>query len=141
MSILRDERLVALHDLVEACRGSESHAALAAELMAEDPRAKALQELAERRRADADFFGARMIAEDDIPAGPPEERNLLQTALARARAAFDNEGWDALVADCREQENLVRQQAETAHSAPLRDDEKAAAQSLAADAAKSLQAL
>lgn len=141
MSILRDERLVALHDLVEACRSSASHAALAAELMVDDPRARDMQALADQRSADADFFAERMIAEDDIPGGPPEERSLLDAALARVRAAFADEGWEALLDDCRAQEEAVRRQAETARVAPLRDDEKVAAEALADRAREALARL
>lgn len=134
MNLLRDDRLLALHDLVEACRASSQHCVLAAELMADDPRAGDLRSLAERRAGEADFFGGRMIAEDDIPGGPPEERSLLETALARAKAAFAADGMGALLADCRAQEVAVLQQAEAARHAPLRDDEKAAAKTLAEDA-------
>ena len=141
MSLLRDDRLVALHDLVEACRASAQHCALAADLMADDPRAAALQALGRKRAAEADFFGGRMIAEDDIPGGPPEERSLLETALARAKAAFADEGMDVLLADCREQEVAVLQQAEAARHAPLRDDELAAAKALAEDAGRRLDTL
>jgi hypothetical protein len=141
VSILRDDRLVALHDLVEACRASASHCALAAELMADAPPSGDLRILAEQRGGEADFFATRMIEEDDIPGGPPEERSLLQAALARAKAAFADDGWDALLADCRKQEEVVLQQAEAAHSAPLRDDEKAAAAALAADARRRLETL
>ena len=141
MSILRDDRLLALHDLVEACRSSASHAALAAELMADDPRAPDLQALADERSADADFFAERMIAEDDIPGGPPEERSLLDAARARARAAFADDGWETLLNDCREQEQAVCRQAEAVRSAPLRDDEKIAAEALAGRAREALARL
>ncbi len=141
MSILRDERLVALHDLVEACRASARHCTLVAEAMPEDSRAKELQTLAEQRNREADFFGRRMIAEDDIPGAPPEELGLLQTALARGKAALAEDGWDALLEDCRGQEEEVLRQAEAAQDAPLRDDEKAAAASLAEDARRRLDGL
>ena len=141
MSLLRDGRLVALHDLVEACRASSRHCILAAELMPDDPRAAALQALGEQRAATADFFGERMIAEDDIPAGPPAERSLIETALARAKAAFVDAGMDAVLADCREQEVAVLQEAEAARHGPLRDDEKAAAKALAEDAGRRLETL
>src|SRR3546814_12147484 len=87
--------------------------------MPNDPRCEELRALGEKRTANADFFGARMIAEDDIPGGPPEERSLVETVLARARAVFADEGMDALLADCREQEVAVLQQAEAACHAPL----------------------
>lgn len=141
MSLLRDDRLVILHDLVEACRASSRHCALAADLMAEDPRAGDLRNLAAQRAGAADFFGGRMIAEDDIPGGPPEERSLLETALARAKAAFAEEGMDTLLADCRAQEVVVLQQAEAARHAPLRDDEKQAAKALAEDAGRRIDTL
>ena len=145
MSILRDERLVALHDLVEALRASASHCALVAEVLADalagDPRAEALQALAAQRGREADFFGERMIAEDDIPSGPPEERGLLQTALARGKAAVADDAGAALLADCRQQEETLLRQAEAGEKAPLSDDEKAAAAALAADVRRRLDEL
>ena len=141
MSLLRDDRLVTLHDLVEACRASSQHCLLAAELMPEDPRAAALRDLGGRRAADADFYGERMVAEDDIPGGPPAELSFIETALARARAAFADEGFGALLADCREREVAVLKEAEAACHGPLRDDEKAAARALAQDAAERLETL
>lgn len=141
MSLLRDDRLVALHDLVEACRDSARHCALAAELMEDDPRAADLQALADKRAAEADFFSERMIAEDDIPGGPPEERSLIETVFARAKALFAEEGMDALLADCREQEIAVLQQADAALHAPLREDECAAAKALAEDAGRQVDTL
>ena len=141
MNLLRDDRLVALHDLVEVCRASSRHCRLTAELMADDPRASELRALGEQRAAEADFFGARMIAEDDIPGGAPAECSLLETAFARAKAALADEGMDALVTDCREQEMAVLKEAEAACHRPLRDDEKAAAAKLAEDAALRIDTL
>jgi len=141
LSILRDERLVALHDLVEACRDSASYCALVADALGEDSRAAELRALAEQRGREADFFGDRMIEEEDIPGGPPEERNLLQSALARGKAALSDDGEAALLADCRIREETVLRNAEAANDAPLRDDEKSAAEALAADARRRLESL
>lgn len=141
MSILRDDRLVALHDLVEVCRNASRHHLLAAELMTDDPRADDLRALAKQRGREAEFFGDRMIAEDDIPAGPPEERSLLESALARAKGAFTDSAWEALVEDCRFQEEAVVTQAEEAAKAPLHDDELKAAEALAEDARRRLETL
>src|SRR3546814_3049259 len=79
LTLFRDDRLVALHDLVEACRSSARHCLLAAESMPNDPRCEELRALGEKRTANADFFGARMIAEDDIPGSTPEERSLVRS--------------------------------------------------------------
>lgn len=141
VNLLRDDRLVALHDLVAACRDSARHCTLAAEVMQDDPRAAELRALADQRNREADFFGERMIAEDDIPEGAPEERSLFETAFARARAVFAEEGLNALLADCREQEVAVLQQADAALHAPLREDECAAARALAEDAGRRLDTL
>ncbi|MGF1592579.1 MAG: hypothetical protein ACFCUW_04825 [Kiloniellaceae bacterium] len=141
MSILRDDRLLALHDLVEACRDSARHCALAAEMMEDDPRAGKLRDLAERRSREADFFGARMIEEDDIPGGAPEERSLLQAALAGARSVLVDSGWEALLDDCRSREQEVMDCAKAAREAPLRDDERKAAGELADDAGQQLETL
>lgn len=134
MSILRDDRLVALHDLVETCRNASRHYLLAADTMEGDPRADELQALADQRGREADFFGERMIAEDDIPPGPPAERSLLESALAHAKGAFTDAAWEALLEDCRDQEQAVIERAEAAEDAPLRDDERRAVRALAADA-------
>jgi hypothetical protein len=141
MSLLRDDRLLALHDLVEACRSSASHCTLVAEVLPDDPRAQELLCLAEERNRAAEFFGARMVAEDDIPEGPPEERSLLQTALASAKSILADGGAEALLADCRVQEEIVLEKATGAQDKPLRDDEKAAAAALAAAAGHRLMGL
>ena len=141
MSILRDDRLVALHDLVEACREASRHHLQAAEFMADDPRAAQLRALAEQRSREADFFGERMIAEDDIPAGAPEERSLLDSALARARDALGEASGEALLEDCRAQEEAVITAAEQACRAPLQSDEQQAAKSLVEDARRRLETL
>jgi len=134
VSIMRDDRLLALHDLVAACRASAQHARLAAEVLSDDPRAKQLQALAAQRERVADTFSQPIIEADDIPAGPPEERGLLETALARARAAFDEDGGASLLEDCRAREQAVLRCAEAAAEAPLRNREKTTARELAADA-------
>jgi len=141
LSILRDDRLVALHDLVEACHASAHLYALAAELMADDPRAADLQALADKRGGSADFFSERMIEAGDIPAGPPEERNLLEGAVARAKAVFTETGRVALLADCRARDEAVLERAEPAQTGPLRDDEKDAANELAGDVREQLRGL
>lgn len=141
MSILRDDRLVALHDLVEVCRNASRHHLLAAELMVDDPRADDLRALAEQRGREAEFFGDRMIAEDDIPAGPPQERSLLEAALARAKGALTDAAWESLVEDCRDQEETVAETAREAAAAPLREDEMKAAKALAEDASRRLETL
>ena len=141
MSILRDERLVALHDLVEVCRASARLYALAAEMLPDEPRARELQALAEQRNGEADFFGERMRESHDIPAGSPEERDLLQTALAGVKAALNDDGEASLLADCRAQEQDVLRQAGAAAKAPLHAAEKTAAAALADDARRRLEQL
>lgn len=141
MSILRDERLVALHDLVAACRESAGSCAAAADALGEDPRAEELRTLAEARNRTADFFGERMIEEEDIPPGPPEERTLLESAVALGKAAVTEEGDEALLEDCRKHEETVLRQAQAGLEAPLRADEKDAAGELAADARRRLEGL
>src|SRR3546814_15586793 len=91
LTLFRDDRLVALHDLVEACRSSAPHCLLAAESMPNDPRCEELRALGETRPANPAFFGSRMIAAHAIPGGPPDQRSLVVTVLARARAVFPHE--------------------------------------------------
>ena len=61
MSILRDDRLLALHDLVEACRASARFAELAADLLKDDARARDLEALAAARNDAADRLCAPII--------------------------------------------------------------------------------
>ena len=144
MSILRDERLVALHDLVEVCRTASRHHHLAAELIAEslagDRRAEELRALADQRAREADFFGERMLAENDIPAGPPAERSLLESIVAYGKGAL-SDAVQSLLADCRAQEEEVLARAVAAAGAPLRGDERQAAAALAEDARRRLELL
>lgn len=141
MTVLRDDRLLALHDLVEACRASAQHAALAAELLSEDRQGDALSALARRRNQDAERFCEPILEAGDMPAGPPEERGLLDAALASARATFAQDGGGALLADCRSREEEVLRKATAASEAPLRESEKAAAEELATDARSRLAVL
>jgi len=141
VSILRDERLLALHDLVSACRASSSHCEQAAELLAKDPKAGGLKALAQRRREAADFFGERMVEADDIPEGQPEELSLLQTVLARAKTAFAHDGGAALLEVCRVQEEEVEKCARAAAGTELGQAEQAAADALARDARSQLDSL
>ncbi len=134
LSILRDDRLLALHDLVEACRASARHAELAAEMLSEDPRAAEMSALAAQRKQDAERFCEPILEAEDVPPGPPEERGLLETALASAKAAFAEDGGAALVEGCRAQEQKVLRCAEAAAAAPLRDEEKAVVERLVVDA-------
>jgi hypothetical protein len=141
VNILRDDRLVALHDLVEACRNASRHHLLAAETLAGDPRAAELHALAEQRSREADYFGERMIAEDDIPAGPPAERSLLESALARAKGALTDSAVESQLEECRAQEETLLAKAGEAGKAPLRDDENKAVADLAEDARRRLETL
>jgi len=138
VSILRDERLLALHDLVAACRASSSHCSHAAGLLPGDRRAQALEELAARRHEAAEFFAEHMVEADDIPEGQPEELNLLESALAGARAAFANDGGAALIETCRAQEKKVEEAARAAAGAELGAAEKSATEALARDARRCL---
>src|SRR3546814_18231370 len=81
LTLFRDDRLVALHDLVEACRSSARHCLLAAELMPNDPRCEELRALGGKRTATADFFGERMIAEDRSESVGEGKRVSVRVAL------------------------------------------------------------
>jgi hypothetical protein len=133
VSILRDARLLALRDLVAACRASSSYCAHVAGLLSDDPRGQALEDLAARRHEVADFFAERMIEADDIPEGQPEELSLLESALAGARAALANDGGAALIEACRAQEEKVEAAARAAVEADLEAAERSAAEALARD--------
>ena len=141
MSILRDERLLALHDLVEACRASAQQTEIAAEVLSEGSLVKQLEALAAQRRRDAEELCEPILESEDIPPALPEERGLLESAVAAAKAAFAADGGAAILEDCREKEQNVLRCAEAAAKAPLLGNEKTRVERLAADARKRLSDL
>lgn len=141
MTLLRSDRLLALQDLVEACRAAAQYYEAALPLL-QDPGLNArLSKLAQERQAKADYFAAQMAKADDLAGGPPEERAILQAVVTRAKAALSNNETSAILSDCARYETAVLDQAVGAQDASLKDDEAKTAAALAADAQQNLETL
>jgi len=99
MTLLRSDLLVALNDTLVACRQAAAQHRSGGEWCGDAPTCEALQALAEEREADAHVLGRFVLAHDDIPNAPPEERMLIATTLSRARAALASDPRASILAD------------------------------------------
>lgn len=93
--MLRDDFLAALHDLVVACReAAQRHRAAAESCTGSD--ARLLTDCATARDKAADRIAEFMMSQDDLPPGMPEERELFESAVSLATAAFSQDETAAL---------------------------------------------
>ena len=107
MSIIRDEFLVALNDLIVALREAVHCHATAAEAVSNAALADALRELSRDREASADRLADVMTAKGDIPNVPADEQQLVKSAVIRLKSALsDNEILQAL-RDCQAAEDRL----------------------------------
>ena len=141
MKLMRSDRLVALKDLVEVCTAAARSYTAAAEVLPDGPLAESLRSLASARTERADFFAARMSEDGDLPAAPPEERTILETAVTKAKAALSEDEVAVIRADCAKRETAVLDQAVSAQETELAAEERAAAAALVAEAEASLAGL
>ncbi len=141
MNLLRDDRLVALNDLIEACREAARTYEAAAETLQDNPLSQSLYALSKERDRKADFLAQRVREDGDIPAGPPEEIATLATAATKAKALLSDDRVTVIRADCARQEKAVLDQAVSAQNCYLKDDEYALAAQLAAEAQENLESL
>jgi uncharacterized protein (TIGR02284 family) len=88
MTLLRNELQTALHDVVLAClEAADGHAA-AAELLADDPLALTLRELAAARREAAARLGDRIRELDDLPPEPDADLETVRELTTLVKAAL-----------------------------------------------------
>ncbi|MDA0703369.1 MAG: hypothetical protein O3A96_09065 [Proteobacteria bacterium] len=93
--MLRDDFLAALHDVVVACReAAQRHRAAAESCTGSDTRL--LTGCAAARDRAADRIAEFMMTHDDLPPGTPEERELFESAISLATAAFSQDEIGAL---------------------------------------------
>lgn len=103
--MLRDDFLAALHDVIVACReAAQRHRATAESCTGSD--AKLLTDTAAARDHAADRIAEFMMAHDDLPPAAPEERELVESAVSLATAAFSQDEISALFerSDAKEKE-------------------------------------
>lgn len=107
MDLIRDDKLVALNDLIVACREAAAFHATAADLAPESGLARDLAALSETRRSQAEELAAAVVEKDDIPNAPSGEKELLDAALARLKSAVSEDETEPLLDDCQAKEDRV----------------------------------
>lgn len=124
MDIIRSSLLVALNDLIIACREAASRHRTAAEAVDNRDLEHELRRLADARTALADDLAEIVKKKGDIPNAPPDERELLETVAARVKAALGTDETARLLDGCQAKEDRVAEAAEAALGenldAPLR---------------------
>ena len=88
MALLRNELQTALHDVVLACSEAADGHAAAAEILADDPLAATLRQLAEERRELAGRLGERVRELDDLPPEPDADLETVRELTTLVKAAL-----------------------------------------------------
>jgi ferritin-like protein len=107
MDILRDDYLVALNDLVQACREAALCYARAAEQDRKGTRSERLRDVASRRRDSAEDFAEMVAKEGDIPAAPSDEKEFLDDVVAQVKTAISEKALQDLLRNCAEKETAI----------------------------------
>ena len=113
MSILRDETLVAINDLIVACRESANLLRTGADALNDHPAGRGLRDLADKRTSDADDLAAVVAKMEDVANAPNEEKELLTSAVTRLKAALSADEVVQILRDCKRCENGVAESAES----------------------------
>ncbi len=120
MSLLRSEYLVALNDLIVACRDAAACHLRAARLIEDRALADELTALGKDREAIAEQLAAAMLTKDDIPNAPDSEKVLLDAVATRLKSALSRDDTLQLLHDSEVREDAVT---EAARALLRRDDE------------------
>lgn len=141
MAILRDENMMALNDLVVACREAANRITAASEAMDDDGLATRLAALAEQRNAAADELAEIIVSQDDIPNVPNSERELLRNVATRVVAALSDDRQRELLVRCRDADDAIVEAAERVLSLAVGDPADGLARSLRDQAATQIRQL
>ena len=121
--LLRNELQTALQDVEVAClEVADGHEA-AADMLADDPLAAVLRELAGARRTAAERLGERIREQDDLPAEPDADLETARDLATRVMAALSADQHHTLAAERAAAEGHLATLAEDALDQPeLSDD-------------------
>lgn len=122
MNVLREPHLVALNELIIACRNAANRHRLTADATAGQPMAADLARLAEDRERAADRCAETVLNHDDIPSAPAPEKAQIETAITWAKAGLSGEPVTTYLADCLAEEDRVREAAKNALAQELNGD-------------------
>jgi len=114
MSMLRSEIVIALNDVVVACREAASQHQTAAAACGDEALRAALEELSRDRSAAIDEISQKVQDLGDVPNAPPHEKELFETAVTRVKAALSDDELAALLEDCESKELRVAEAAAAA---------------------------
>lgn len=114
MSVLRSEIVIALNDLVSACREAASQHRTAADACGDEALRAALADLSRERSAAIDDISRKVQELGDVPNAPPHEKELFEAAVTRVKAALSEDELTALLEDCEAKELRVAETATTA---------------------------
>jgi uncharacterized protein (TIGR02284 family) len=107
MTILRDELLVALNDLIVALREAVGVHAAAADAVSNKALADELRKLSRDRSASADRLADVVTAKGDIPNAPSDEQELLKSAVIRLKSALSDNDVLQVLRDCQTADDRV----------------------------------
>lgn len=141
MRYLRDEDLIAINELIVACREAADRHGTVADLVQDRHLAAELSALGRDRAAVADELAEAVIAKDDIPNAPSEEKVLLEAAATRLKAAISRDDTLKLLEDCKAKEDRVAEISATSLSNEVEESLRQMISSLRADASSRLDAL
>jgi len=118
MALLRNELQTALHDVVLACSEAADGHAAAAEILAGDPLAPLLRQLAEERRELAGRLGERVRELDDLPPEPDADLETVRELTTLVKAALTGDQRATVVEERRAAEAHLLATVEQALSQP-----------------------
>lgn len=139
MKLLKDERVVALNDVITLCLDAARLYTALAEATSDPALRRRLGAVAERRKAAAASLSLEVRRLGELPAAPPqEERMLLETAAAKMKAGLAAERNAQLRQELQQKEAAVREAALRLPALDIAPGARACAEALANDCAAEL---
>jgi uncharacterized protein (TIGR02284 family) len=133
--MLRDDRQVALNQVIEAALSAAHAHEQGAALLEDDPeRAAALQALAEQRSHSATVLGEHLRRLGDLPKEPDADLETARDLLARVRVAFSGDKGEQVLQQARDVEAHLAETVRSALEQDLPADTRATLQDLLAEA-------
>lgn len=107
MDILRNDYLVALNDLVLACRNAANSHSNCAMIAGDTTLGKALSSLCQERTRVSDELAEVVIAENDVPMAPSGEKDVIEKAVLQAKAVLGDSPTEDALKECRAREEEI----------------------------------
>lgn len=121
MPMLRDDRQVALNDVIVLCRDAADHYRDAAALLERGEPARLLDDLARRRAQAADELARHSRQLGDLPDEPDPDKETVDNLLTRLKALFVEDERRTVLAETEQIEAQIAAAAAAALGQPLPD--------------------